>query len=389
MAYNVEEMMSAYKNGRTLKDVGSMFGISPSRVSEILKENNVKIRKGGFQKKAVAKQTFIEKVRKSIVTSEEYEERFKSFESLYAGFELFIEKYLKDDVGNKKGISVAELFRVYVGVQLEGNLSVVPFNQFIWLLSIYYDAESSEPSEATLAVSNNAILKFNHVGYSVSDNVVKYYLGLTSKNVFRKLINREESWSQFEKDATMFCINDELAKDFLNKYKTKGALYDRGRFVAGECVEEPAECVEEPAAECVVEENAGPAVECVVEETTEAAAIRTFKQFRRMFTYAEFIPKIVSAELCSDRHDIRNVENVELTAPAIFKTLTHDQLFDFDWMERRAAKWIEDNIIFCDGKAQQELCVYTTGYNPLNATLIKTCYAMNVNLYFMYYIYVL
>lgn len=60
-------------------------------------------------------------------------------------------------------------------------------------------------------------------------------------------------------------------------------------------------------------------------------------------------------------------------------------LFDFDGMDRKAEKFIKDNIPFKDGIAQKSIHLYITGLQSAMCAFIKMCQRMKVNLALMHY----
>jgi len=69
----------------------------------------------------------------------------------------------------------------------------------------------------------------------------------------------------------------------------------------------------------------------------------------------------------------------------IFNNIADDQINQFDYLETVVNKFIEENIIFMNGKATKAIRVYVTGLSCALTSVIKVCCSRQVNLVAMHY----
>lgn len=88
----------------------------------------------------------------------------------------------------------------------------------------------------------------------------------------------------------------------------------------------------------------------------------------------------IEAGLCKDRHTM-NLDKF------IFQSSDADtKMFDYDWQCEKVKDFIRENIKFDEnGVPNKHLTIYTTGLNCYNASVMRACVEMKVNLEFKHY----
>lgn len=169
--------------------------------------------------------------------------------------------------------------------------------------------------------------------------------------------------------------NTSKSEKLERKKARKGKKEIRQKFDIGQLRNELVKSKVKPAEQKVTEPESTKEESEEVSTSTNSAK----NKFKRVGNY----PKEVEVILCSGRHDIEGVIGRQL--PAIFSTLSENELFDFAMMERRVKEWTKSHLVWEEGGTSQSLVVYTTGYNPLNMSVVKVLHSVGAGLICKYY----
>lgn len=395
-----DEVVNLYSDGNSMAQIGKMLHISRKDVSQILHEKGVTIRKGGNTK--------ADKNAKSEEVAEEDKDFLRIQERLNSlSFEVSFndeKKFLMDEFDNFANQNIKEcgcecisevnmqrLYLAYAGFYVEAKKEFLPYTTFVNLFIMRYVEKYSADRGYSAYFLYKLNLRVRGIQFCMRGPLVRYYIGIARESVLVQH-GREFGWTKAEMDSISAAFNTVGAREFDKKYSKAfvcGDLY--ATDFSGEAfpvvTESTVENTEGESEEQTLDKSE---TDCIVEiEDAELIIANTstdFTSFRNKFQPEEYIPRVVSTVLCDDRHDVDAVTDTSEFSEPIFRPLTKEQMSNFQWMESVTDKWIKHNIKFnADGKAEQEVRIYTTGFNALNACAVKACYDNHVNLYNMYY----
>lgn len=345
------------------------------------------------------------KLNKILKESSQIREAEETKESL----DLFKKEFL--DCENKPSIyQLSYVMRVYYGYCINNKLEPVTVREFIsYALCALKITPPGENYFRKCLYKSDIILL---TSFKKNKNMLDYYAKYATNNyILRKILPSVEQ--DFDKDCLSLLFDNVTVSEFEAKWGSLRSLYykdeipelqktqdvnvsEENETNSTETTKEKDDTSDTVKDDNVENSNTEQPVQQSAEVFNDASTyvevpirdkqFTNLKRLRKMFTIEEVFPETVNAVLCSGRHDIHTIVD-DINASSIFNTLNDSQMQDGIWMEERALKWIDDHVKFDEhGNALQSINVYTTGYNPLNMTLVKCALQRKVNLTALYHI---